>query len=333
MPRARFVSVTVSSVALSLLASSFLGASCNRSNTANTAAASEPHGSDSRGESNGGSAAPPTVTEVNGVDLHELARSERELLWAVANDELSPCGDPHSIAVCARDHTCATCVPALRFLARRVQEGLRREELGELVRTRYARSAVTTIRLEGAPVRGPAAAPVTIVEFSDYECPHCGRAAPILRDMEREFEGRVRVIHMNFPLSMHIHAVPAARAAIAAGRQNKFWEYHDLLFQNQAALEPANLERYATQVGIDLARFRADMQSPETETRVQADRREGERLQIQATPTIFINGRRWPDALPFERAQLREWINEELNQPATARSAQAPSPSPSASPH
>jgi hypothetical protein len=252
------------------------------------------------------------VRQVQGVDLAALSTAEREMFWAVANDELSPCGDPHSLAMCGRDSTCAMCLPALRFLSRRIQDGFRQEDLGDLVRARYARSAVQNINLEGAPIRGPANARVTVVEFSDYECPHCAVAAPILRDIEREFAADVRVLHMHFPLSGHPHAMMASRAAVAAGAQNKFWEYHDLLFQNQEHLETADLERYATQVGLDLTRFRADMQAPDTERRVAANRREGERLQIDGTPTIYINGRRWPATLPFERTHLREWIREEV---------------------
>ena len=284
-----------------------LGASCHRRGAVEPATIS----SDARGASV--SASQAGVTEVQGVDLAALSSAERELFWAVANDELSPCGDPHSLAVCGRDRLCAVCVPALRFLSRRVQDGFPREQLAELVRARYARNAIEQIHIEGAPVRGPATAPVTIVEFSDYECPHCAHAAPILRDIEREFHDRVRVIHMHFPLSLHRDAVPAARAAVAAGRQGHFWEYHDLLFANQTALTREDFERYATQLGLDINRFRADVQSAESEARVATDRREGERLQLEGTPTLYINGRRYN--LPIDRAMLREWIQEEIDTP------------------
>ena len=305
MFRARFA------VAVMLVFAAFgLGASCNRHGTnGGTVASPDVHGETRQ-------APPPNsaqVTDVPGIDLAALSQAERELFWAVANDELSPCGDPHSLAMCGRDHTCNSCIPALRFLSRRVQDGFPREQLGELVRARYARTEVVTIHTDTAPSRGPVTAPVTIVEFSDYECPHCGRAAPVLRDLEREFEGRVRVVHMHFPLSGHIHAMAASKAAVAAQRQNKFWEFHDLLFANQSALEAADLERYATQLQLDMTRFRADAQSPATEAQVAADRREGERLQIEGTPTIFINGRRYN--LPVERQQLREWIQEEIDTP------------------
>ena len=257
-------------------------------------------------------AAGPTVTEVTGVDLTSLNATERDTFWAVANDELSPCGDPHSIAVCARDRlACRACLPAMRFLAKRIEDGYARDQLSDLIHARYSPQAMQQVRTDGAPSHGSPMAAVTVVEFSDYECPHCAHAMPILRQVERDFEGRVRVVHMNFPLTGHIHGMPAARAALAAGRQNRFWEMHYKLFENQQHLEPADIERYATEVELDVARFRADLASPEIEAQIRATRTEGERLQIQGTPTIFINGRRFE--LNLEREPLRQWIQEEID--------------------
>lgn len=285
-----------------------LGASC-RNRTAQRDAAVGADGQ--RGGERPAPSAGANVTEVQGLDLANLNGTERETFWAVANDELSPCGDPHSLAVCARDRlACRACMPALRFLARRVEDGYARDQLSELIRARYSPQSVAQVRTEGGVSHGSQMAAVTVVEFSDYECPHCARAVPVLRQVERDFEGRVRVVHMNFPLTGHIHGMPAARAALAAGRQGKFWEMHYLLFENQGHLEPADLERYATQLGLDLARFRADAASPEVEQQIQTTRREGERLEIQGTPTIFINGRRYE--LNLEREPLRQWIQEEL---------------------
>jgi thiol-disulfide isomerase/thioredoxin len=316
MKRAR-VSIFATVSVVGLIGAFGMGASCNRSN-AHSSTPNLPQESRTNDPNHGNStaqqqaAAADRVTEIAGFDTSALASAERELLWNVANDMLSPCGDPHSLAVCARDRVCATCRFALRFLARRVQDGFDSERLGELVRARFSRDVLVRINTDGAPIRGGAHASVTIVEFSDYECPHCAAAAPVLRDIEREFGDRIKVVHMHFPLSGHPHAMAASRAAVAAGRQGKFWEYHDLLFANQSALETAHLEQYATRIGLDLARFRADFASPETEARVASDRREGERLQIGGTPAIFINGRPWPSALQLDRAQLREWIHDEL---------------------
>ncbi|MBK6528627.1 MAG: thioredoxin domain-containing protein [Deltaproteobacteria bacterium] len=252
------------------------------------------------------------VTAIPGIDLADLSASERESFWSLANEELSTCGDPYSLAVCARDRrACRTCVPALRFLARMVRDGRSRDDASEQLRLRYSPANAAQVNTTGAPSHGPANAPVTLVEFSDYECPHCAHAIPIIRQVEHDFPGRLRVVHMNFPLSGHTHAMAAARAALAAGRQGKFWEMHELLFTNQRSLETADLNRYAQQLGLDMARFRADSASPEVEAAIQATRREGERLEISGTPTIFINGRRYE--LPIERPMLRDWIQEDLD--------------------
>lgn len=291
-----------------VLAGLSLGASCRSSRVTPSA--------DASARSDSGRAAAATrsgdVTEIPGIDLADLSSNERESFWALANEELSTCGEPFSLAVCARDRRpCRTCGPALRFLARMVRDGRSRDEASEQLRLRYSASNAAQVNTTGAPSQGPADAPVTLVEFSDYECPHCAHAIPIIRQVEHDFPGRLRVVHMNFPLSGHTHAMAAARAALAAGRQGKFWEMHDLLFTNQRALEPADITRYAQQLGLDAARFRADSASPEIEAAITATRREGERLEISGTPTIYINGRRYE--LPIERPMLRDWIQEELD--------------------
>lgn len=292
-----------------VLAGLGLGASCR-----NNRAQPTPDGAARPSDAARTPSAPRTgdVTEIPGIDLADLSNNERESFWALANEELSTCGEPYSLAVCGRDRRpCRTCMPALRFMARMVRDGRSRDEASELVRLRYSPSNAAQVNTTGAPSQGAADAPVTLVEFSDYECPHCAHAIPVIQQVEHDFPGRLRVVHMNFPLSGHTHAMAAARAALAAGRQGKFWEMHALLFTNQRALETADLARYATQLGLDMARFRADIALPELDAAIAATRREGERLEISGTPTIFINGRRYE--LPIERPMLRDWIQEELD--------------------
>lgn len=295
-----------------VLAGLGLGASCRNNRVAPSpdGAARAPGADASRAPSP--AAREGDVTAIPGIDLADLSSTERESFWTLANEELSTCGEPYSLAVCARDRRpCRTCQPALRFLARMVRDGRSRDDASEQLRLRYNPANAAQVNTTGAPSHGPEDAPITLVEFSDYECPHCAHAIPIIRQVEHDFPGRLRVVHMNFPLSGHTHAMAAARAALAAGRQGKFWEMHELLFTNQRSLETADLNRYAQQLGLDMARFRADSASPEVEAAIQATRREGERLEISGTPTIFINGRRYE--LPIERPMLRDWIQEDLD--------------------
>jgi len=136
-------------------------------------------------------------------------------------------------------------------------------------------------------------APVTLVEYGDYECPHCGRAHPIVREVQRRMGHRLRLVFRNFPLAeMHPHAVKAAETAEAAAVQGRFWEMHDLLFENQAALEDSDLIRYARKLALDGERVKEELAAGAHADRVRQDFRSGVRSGVNGTPTFFINGAR-----------------------------------------
>jgi protein-disulfide isomerase len=173
-----------------------------------------------------------------------------------------------------------------------------------------AEPAVQNIELGAAPVRGPKNAPVTIVAFSDFECPFCGRVVPTLKQLEDEYKGKVRVAFKNAPLPFHANAKPAAAAALAAHEQGKFWEYHDKLFANQRALDRASLDKYAQELGLDMGKFKAAMDSNKYEAQVSADMAESTRVGVNGTPTFFINGRSLVGAQPVDA--FKRVIDEEL---------------------
>jgi protein-disulfide isomerase len=160
----------------------------------------------------------------------------------------------------------------------------------------------------GEPVKGAEDALVTIVEFSDFQCPYCGAAHPELTRLLREFDGQVKLVFKYFPLGGHDRAMPAARAAEAAARQGKFWEMHDMLFEHQHELEDADFERYANTLGLDMDKFRSDIVSSEVQARIDADRAEGDKLKLEGTPTIYVNGRLLRE--PFKA--LPAYLKEEL---------------------
>ncbi len=140
---------------------------------------------------------------------------------------------------------------------------------------------------------GPDDAPVTLVEYGDYECPHCGRAHPIVQEVRKRMGGRLRFVFRNFPLAeMHPHAVHAAEAAEAAGAQGKFWEMHDTLFEHQVALEDSDLVRYAKTHALDTGRLKEELAAGAHANRVRQDFRSGVRSGVNGTPTFFINGER-----------------------------------------
>jgi protein-disulfide isomerase len=141
--------------------------------------------------------------------------------------------------------------------------------------------------------QGPATAPVTLVEYGDYECPYCGAAYPIVKEIQRRLGDRLRFVFRNFPITTaHPHAEHAAEAAETAAAQGKFWEMHDYLYEHQKALMDRNLAEYAAEVGLDLEQFERDMTAQTFADRVRADFMSGVRSGVNGTPTFFINGQR-----------------------------------------
>ena len=161
-----------------------------------------------------------------------------------------------------------------------------------------------------SPVIGDKNAPVTIVEFSDFECPFCSRGAETLKELLEKNPGKVKIVFKHFPLEFHKSAPLAARAAVAANKQGKFWEYHDMLFKNQKALGRDNLVSYAQQLQLNMAKFEADLDNAELDKVIEADKAAAGKVGVRGTPHFFINGTRFSGAQPlasFQAALDREY--------------------------
>jgi diadenylate cyclase len=149
--------------------------------------------------------------------------------------------------------------------------------------------------------RGPEDAPVTLIKYGDYECPYCGQLHPVLRELRERAGERVRFVFRHFPLdSAHPRARRAALAAEAAASQGRFWEMHDLLYENQDELGEENLTRYAAELGLDLQRFGEDLANNDLAWRIEEDRLGGERAGVRGTPTLFVNGVRYAGPLDLD---------------------------------
>ena len=164
---------------------------------------------------------------------------------------------------------------------------------------------------------GPDAAPAKLEEFGDFECPPCGMLHPILVQMHKEFGDRLQITFREFPLApAHQHAIAAASAAEAAGLQGKFWEMHDLLYENQKTWHEAFdvrpiFEGYAKQIGLDMNRYQNDLNGDQVANRILQDGKRGHSMGVKGTPTVFLNGREVPfESLPSDK--LRVLINLEL---------------------
>jgi protein-disulfide isomerase len=161
-----------------------------------------------------------------------------------------------------------------------------------------------------APSFGPDAAKVTVVEFSDFQCPFCSKAAEAAHKVKEKYGDKVRFVFRQFPLSFHKDAHVAAEASLAAHKEGKFWEFHDKLFANQQKLDRASLEGYAKEVGLNLASFKKALDSKEFAATVDAELKLGEEVAVQGTPTMFVNGARIQDPTNFE--VLSKTIDEAL---------------------
>jgi protein-disulfide isomerase len=236
---------------------------------------------------------PATANDVTlaGIDTSDLIPRERHEWSKHVSEFLAPCPEVAvSIAQCVRERrACEKCVEAAEFVKKAVRDGMSSEQVERLYHARY--DPVQTIPLDGSPSRGPEAARVVIVEFADFECTHCAQAAPTLEEIWKRHEREVRFVFKYLPLSIHPHAELAARAAIAAQAQGKFWEMHDVLFANQRRLERGDLDAYARAMQLDLDRFNADFDSPATNERLRRDREIADLLKIRGTPTLYINNR------------------------------------------
>lgn len=162
----------------------------------------------------------------------------------------------------------------------------------------------------GDPSIGSSDAKVTIVEYSDFECPFCQRAELTMNQLLDEYNGRIRLVYRNYPLSFHQYSEISAEAGELAYEQGKFWEMHDKMFENRANLKEKDLKRYAEEIGLDMELFNAGLDSHKYEAEVKRDIADGNRLGVTGTPAFFINGRSVIGAQPIEN--FRKVIDEEL---------------------
>jgi protein-disulfide isomerase len=294
-----------------VLSLALVGASCDKKSIANPS----PGG----GQETPGEQVDPAKTGGGGqakksqqsVDLSKLDEAQKKRFGSLIDKVQSPCGKAHSLKKSLdEDKACKRAVFAARYVARLVGLDFSDEEVAALYEGRYSSADPRTFALGKAPYLGVPGAKVVIVEFFDYGCPACKGASPLIDEIAAEYPSDVVVYFKHFPLSGHKDSVPAAMAAIAAQKQGKFKAMHAKLFAGQSDHSKNALLRYAKEIGLDLKRFEADMDDAATRQRVLDDRSEGEKAEIDGTPTFFINGRNYSDPLDFE--SVRDWIEEEI---------------------
>jgi protein-disulfide isomerase len=167
------------------------------------------------------------------------------------------------------------------------------------------------VSVDDDPVRGPETAPVTIIQFAEFQCPYCGKASAAVEQVFKEYDGKVKMVFRDFPLGFHDRAIPAAVAANCAGQQGKYWEMHNQLMSNQRALEDADLEAAARTVEVDINKWQACRKDPAQEAEVRKDLEDGQAAGVSGTPAFFINGIMLSGAQPF--SEFKAIIDRELS--------------------
>jgi protein-disulfide isomerase len=254
---------------------------------------------------------PTDTTPLSGIDVSKLEGDKAQLFYKLVNSLKSPCGKAHSLrSSFTSDTSCKRAPFAVRYVLAMIEDEGPEDRVREEYARKYERPA-QPVKLDTsrAPHLGASDAPIKLVEFYDYECPHCQLFKAQLEQVEADKSAEVGVSFMMFPIeSKHPEARSAAQAAIAAAQQGKFKEMHDRLFAPQAAHGRDAVMGYAKDLGLDMAKFQKayDDASPQ----VTGDLKQGEDAGVDATPTLFFNDRKYEG--PMVAKYLEMWIDEDL---------------------
>lgn len=223
-----------------------------------------------------------------GISPDQLIEQEVAALGPVSDEEVQAFFDEHQRQLGGA--TLDQVGPRIRdFLGQRREADARAALREKAVVVVHLEPPRVDVAADG-PSRGPDDAPITIVEFSDFQCPFCRRAVPTLQEVMKKYPGQVRVVYRNLPLGSHSRARPAAEAALCADEQGQFWAYHDLLFENQRQLEDEDLARYAGEVGLDAEKFKLCYDEKRFADRLNADMDAARAAGVSGTPAFFVNG-------------------------------------------
>ncbi len=255
------------------------------------------------------SASKTPAAPIPGVNLSKLDAGKTKLYNKLVDSLSSPCGKAHSLRKsAAADAGCKRGRFAARYVVALIADEADGSEIRDLYKSKYAGKKQNKFSYKDVPHVGSTDAPVVLVEFFDYGCPACKKFKPLIEEIEKEFPSDVVVFYKHFPLSAHPDSQGAAQAAMAAAKQGKFKEMHNLLFQDQHAHQVSKLRKYAESIGLDMAQYEADFKA--AKAHVDADRREGEAAGVMGTPALYINGR--PYEAPAVVKYLKMWVDEEL---------------------
>jgi len=244
-----------------------------------------------------------TATDLPAVDLSGLTAAQKATALKVLRDYDCSCQCGMKVAECRmKDPKCYYSRGLSQVIVEALKAGKSESDARHAAQgSEFANSQqevpllepAVSLSVAGSPSVGPANAAITLVEFSDFQCPYCAVAAPELHRVMRVFPQQIRLVFKQYPLEIHPLAPLAAVAALAADRQGKFWDMHDAMFARRHSLDRDGLIATATDIGLDITQFTSDLDSPKVKAAVDQDQREGDKVGIQGTPTLFINGQRY----------------------------------------
>lgn len=237
--------------------------------------------------------ATPALAEMPGVNVKKLSTEEVGDLELMMKQGACPCDPKVSLLECIQKASCPAATGLANFGADKLRGGLGAEQTMKAVVKKYINDHVPPAAFDVAktPFKGAKDGKIVLVEFADFECPRCGAVRLVLGEVVKAFPNDVKLYFKQFPIAFHQHAEAAARAALAAHQQGRFWAMHDMIFTNQAKLTATSFNDFAGELGLNLERFKVDMASPAIAKQVQSDRDEGMKSGLSGTPTVFINGR------------------------------------------
>jgi protein-disulfide isomerase len=241
-----------------------------------------------------------TSQTLGDVDLSSLTPVQKKAVLKMVREQDCSCQCGMKTAECImKDSNCAYSRALAKIAIQGVKDGKSLIEISKLMdaspkahRPKLLEAPVT-IPVDGSPVRGPADARITLVEFSDFECPYCSAAVKQVDILMAAYPKDVKLIYKQFPLSMHPHAQFAAEASLAAREQGKFWEMYEVLFKNFQRLTRDNVMLWAKQLGLDMDKFKADIDSRKFKAVVDKDLADGEAVGVYGTPAFYINGKQY----------------------------------------
>ena len=231
---------------------------------------------------------------------------------------ICPCDKQRTLLDCYLDKSCEAARNLGEHAKAQFREGHDFEEVKLSLVNKYLNEhLIHHFKSEARPLKGDRRAPVKLVKFADFQCSHCARLARLLNTVMKELGDIASLEYRHFPLSRHSYAHYAARSSFAAEKQGKFWEMHDLLFENQSSLSMERIDELARSLGVDWTQFHLDRESPGAYQRIESDRAEGIGARITGTPSLFLNGIQYRG--PLEVDELRRAIREAYTRKRNSR--------------